>query len=235
MPEAEKLPGVRLDSINLDLANLKATTALVIQTPSSELRDSQIMRLIGEATSIARRFLQWPDSIPESWLPIRISDTAAISPTLQLYQDYCDVYKSMFVSSIWNKLRLSQIEVRCAMISLLEHLPPTTANLSRRQTCETGIQKFADDICASVPYYIGDRIRPGRPGEPGINYPRVPGKPPIMDHYKTGPAMGGWSLLAPLGTLTRMKIRLRGGQRQWIAGQMARTARIYNITMMKKG
>jgi hypothetical protein len=43
--------------------------------------------------------------------------------------------------------------------------------------------------------------------------------------------MGGWSLLIPLGMLAKMPIPLRQGQKQWLAEQMARTARIYNIPM----
>lgn len=233
MPEYEKIPGIRLDSINLDLANLKAATVSLIQTPPSESRETQIQQLVKEATDIDRRLSQWPDSIPDTWLPIRVSTKEDLSPTLQLYQDYCDVYRTLFMCSLWNKLRISQILVRSVVLSLLDHQPPTFANNSRREGCQNGIQQLADDMCASVPYYLGDRMRPGRAGEPGINYPRVPGRPPIMDHYQTGPTMGGWSLLIPLGTLTRMKIRLREGQTQWLLGQMARTARIYNINMTK--
>lgn len=231
MPESEKIPGIRLDSINLDLANLKATATSLLKTPSSELRDSQLQWLIKEASDIDRRLSQWPDSIPDTWLPIRVTIKDNLSPTLQLYQDYCDVYSTFFMCSLWNKMRLSQIKVRSVVLTLLDNQPPSFANNSRREGCLNGIQQLADDICASVPYYIGDRMRPGRAGEPGINYPRVPGRPPIIDHYQTGPTMGGWSLLIPLGMLAKMEIQFRQGQKQWLAGQMARTARIYNIPM----
>jgi hypothetical protein len=233
IPESEQLPGFRFDTINLDLANLKAKALPLIELPSSEFRDFQIQQLIKEASEIDRRLTEWPNSIPEAWIPIRVSVEDIISPTLQLYQDHCDVYKTLFLASLWNKFRLSQIELRVSVLSCLEHQPPTFANNKRQQGCEEGIQGLADDICASVPYYIGDRMRPGRRGEPGVNYPQVPGRPPIMDHYHTGPAMGGWGLIAPLGALLRMKIQLRPGQREWLGGQMARTARIYNIVTLK--
>jgi hypothetical protein len=229
LPESEKIPGVRLDSINLDLANLQATAFSAINGPQTKYRDSLLARLVNEAMEIDKRFADWPETLPDSWHPHRLSGKDHIHPTLQLHQDYCDVYKTMFIASLWNKIRLAQIELRFTVLSLLDNLPYSVANHKKQQSCRSGIQEFADDICASVPYYIGDRIKAGRAGEPGIHYPRIPGRPPIIDHYRSGPALGGWSLLAPLGTLMKMKVPLREGQRDWIAGQMARTARIYNI------
>ena len=229
MPESEKIPGIRLDSINLDLVNLRATAMSLIRTPPSELRDSQIQWLIREATNIDKRLSKWPESIPESWMPIRVTTEDELSPNLQLYQDFCDVYSTFFICSLWNKMRLSQIKVRAVVLLLLNNQPPTFVNSTRRKACRSGIQQIADDVCASLPFCLGDRMRPGRAGEPGINYPRIPGKQPIVDHYQTGPTMGGWSLLIPMGTLAKMDVSLRQGQKQWLMGQIARTARIYNI------
>lgn len=184
-----------------------------------------------KASDIDRRFSVWPDTLPESWVPIRVPSKDMNSPTLQLYQDHCDVYKTLFVANTWNKLRLSQIQLRLAVISCLDHQLPTFANNKRRIGCEEGIQELADDICACVPFCIGDRMRPGKRGEQGVKYPQVPGRPPIMDHYHTGPTMGGWGIVAPLASLLKMNIKMRPGQKQWLAGQMARTARIYNLEL----
>jgi len=158
-----------------------------------------------------------------------------MSMGLQLYQDYCDIYATLFLSSIWNKLRISQIQVNITMLLCLAELPPTPSNLANQNTCRQTIQQLADDICASVPFFLGDRLKPGRTGDGCVQYPRAPGRPPVKDHYHTGPTMGGWSLLLPLGTLAKMKIPLRDGQRRWIAGQMARTARVYNIPNFPSG
>jgi len=234
LPEAKALPGVTLDSINLDLANLRAATLAITRSPLHGDWTSYINSLLSEAVVIDKRLSHWPDTIPDSWLPARVSADMDISPTLQLYQDHCDVYKSLFVASLWNKSRLSQIETHFTVLTLLSLLPSTPSNINKQRLCQSGVQQLADDICASVPYYIGNRMRPGKAGEPGIHYPRVPGRPPIMDHYKTGPALGGWALMIPLSTVLRMQMRLREGQREWIAGQMARTARIYNLNMAKK-
>ena len=181
------------------------------------------------------RFYKWSQSVPENWDPIRITRDGNMSPGLQLYQDYCDVYSTVFLSTLWNKLRISQIQVKSIMLSCLAKLPPTPSNLADQDICRQAIQQLADDICAGVPFYLGDRIKAGRTGDGCVTYPCVPGRPPIKDHYHTGPTMGGWSLLLPLVTLTKMRIPLRNGQRGWIAGQMARTARIYNIANFPSG
>lgn len=230
LPESEQIPPVRLDSINLDLANLRAATYNLSRSSPSE-DQFHIDHLLAQASDIDRRLAQWPDGIPDIWLPTRITTAEGITPTLQLYQDYCDVYKTMFVASLWNKLRLSQIETRLAVLTLLDYLPPSQLNTTKQYRCLHGIQQIADDICASVPYYIGDRMRPGRAGEPGIHYPCVPGRRPIMDHYQTGPALGGWALIMPLSSLLKLRVQLRQGQKEWIQGQVARTARIYNLNL----
>jgi len=184
---------------------------------------------------IDRRLYNWSQSIPDSWVPTRIFRDESMSPGLQLYQDYCDVYLTLFLTSIWNKLRISQIQVKLLILSCLAGLPPTPSILANQDVCRQIIQQLADDICASVPFFLGDRVKPGRTGDGCVQYPCVPGRPPVKDHYHTGPTMGGWSLLLPLGTLTKMNIQLRDGQRGWIAGQMARTARIYSITTFPSG
>jgi len=236
VPENEQLPGFRLDTINLDLANLKAASFSAINSPPTKFRSSQIQSTIKDAVSIDHRLAEWGDNVPETWIPVRVSVPSECIPhTLQLYQDYCDIYKAIFLASLWNKLRLSQIEAKYTLLSLLSQLPRTFSNVALIESCQHGIQTLADDICATVPYYIGDRMKPGRAGDRDVKYPHAPGRPPTPDHYQSGPTMGGWSLLAPLGTLTRMNIRLREGQRQWIGGQMARIARVYNITKIGPG
>jgi len=201
----------------------------ITQSRSTPLRSNQILDIYKEAMDIDSRFYSWSQSIPDSWVPIRVFRDDDMSPGLQFYQDYCDIYSTLFLTSIWNKLRISQIEVNLTMLSCLSELPPTTSNSENQDVCRQIIQQLADDICASVPFYLGDRMKPGRTGDGCVQYPRAPGRLPVKDHYHTGPTMGGWSLLLPLGKLLKMKIPLREGQRGWIAGQMARTTRIYNI------
>lgn len=232
VPESHQLPVFRFDSVNLKLANLRAFVATLNNSPNKN-KNSYTQQILREAAEVDQLFYNWANTLPESWFPVRITRDQRISPSLQLYQEHCDVYKSLFLASTWNKLRLSQIEVQSIIVNCLNQEPATPSNLARLEMSEQNIQQLADDICASVPFCLGDRMKPGRTGDPGVKYPRVPGRPSVMDHYQTGPAMGGWALLQPLGQLMKMKITLREGQKGWLAGQIARTARIYNIAMPK--
>jgi hypothetical protein len=229
VPVAEQIPAFRFDTINMRIANLRASLPNFIYSPPSNSRTFEIQKAIMEGIEIDKRLCEWSKNLPESWTPIRITREHGISPTLQLYQDYCDVYKGMFLASTWNKLRLSQIEVKHIFLTCLSQQPQTPRNIGHQEVYEQEIQTLADDICASIPFYLGDRMKPGRTGDADVNYPQAPGRPPVMDHYQTGPAMGGLAIIQPLGSLVKMNIKLRSGQRQWLAGQMARTARIYNI------
>jgi hypothetical protein len=224
---------VRLDSINLDLANLRSSAAHMLHQPDSEIfsRASQIQHLLSAAISIDRRLKAWRESVPKSWTPVRVFGDEYIPPSVQkagLYQQHCDVYPSLFLVIVWNKYRQSLIETTRIIISCLDD-NPSSINLAQQEACRNSIQRLVDDTCASVPYYLGDRTGPGTPGDPLVKYPRAPARPPIRDHYLTGPTMGGWSMLGPIASLLKMNIKIREGQRQWLAGQMARTARVYRI------
>lgn len=236
VPESEQLPVHRLDTITLELANLRASlNSLVkpsIQSSLSDYRMTRISELVDEAISIDTQLYDWTDSLPSSWVPIRITRDNYIKPTLQLYHDYCDTYITFFLASVWNKLRLTIIEARIVILTCLSVQPQDDPSITiQQQYYIKSIQQLADDICASIPFYLGDRMKPGRAGDGNVTYPCAPGRPQVTDHYQGGPTMGGWGILQPLGQLAKMPIRLRDGQRGWIAGQMARTARIYNIAL----
>ncbi|KAG9240231.1 hypothetical protein BJ878DRAFT_546471 [Calycina marina] len=232
--ENEQIPVFRLDGINLELANLQASALSAIRYQHPH-RSNQLMELNREAIDIERQLFKWSQSIPAIWDPIRIYRHQGVAPGLQLYQDHCDTYQTLFLSTLWNRLRSSYIDVKNIMLLCLAELPPALTNLATQNACRESIQQIADDICAGVPFFLGDRIKPGRTGDGDVQYPWAPGRTPVKDHYQTGPTMGGWALLIPLGTLMEKDIPLREGQRKWIAGQMARTAKIYNIAGFPTG
>ena len=231
--DAAQIPGVRLDSINLDLANLRSSAAHILHFPESDLfsRASQTQHILSGAINIDRRLREWRESIPKSWTPTRVFGDQYIPPSVQragLYQQHCDVYPSLFLVIIWNKYRQSLAEATRMIISCLD-ANPSSVNLAQQEACRNSIQRLVDDTCASIPYFLGDRTEPGNPGDPFVKYPQAPGRPPVKDHYQSGPTMGGWSILGPIASVLKMDIKIREGQRQWLAGQMARTARVYRI------
>jgi hypothetical protein len=106
----------------------------------------------------------WQEIVPAHWIPIRVSGEKFISPSIRaagLYQDYCDHYVNLFLLGLWNKVRMSQIETKNIIVSCLSELPSSSSDPVYLSSAQSGIQTLIDDICASIPYYLGDRTEPG--------------------------------------------------------------------------
>ena len=231
--DSVQIPGVRLDSINLDLARLRSSASRLLRLPELDVfsHASQTQHLLAAATTINRRLKAWRESVPKSWTPTRVFGDQYIPPSVQkagLYQQHCDVYPSLFLVIVWNKYRQSLIEATRIIVECLDE-NPSSFNVAQQEAHRNNIQRLVDDTCASIPYYLGDITQPGNPGDLLIKYPCAPGRPPVKDHYQTGPTMGGWSILGPIVTLLKTDIKMREGQRQWLARQVERTARVYKI------
>jgi hypothetical protein len=210
---------------------MQAYTLALLQNGSIPpgIRLNRMMQTVTYLSDIDDRLTTWARSLPSSWTPIRVSGKEYIPPNIPqvgLYQSQCDIYTSIFICSLWNKQRVSQIRAMQLVINCLSLEPAAASTANQLDACQQGIQQAVDYVCASVPFNIGDRMEPE---DRVVNYPHAPGRPVSKDHYQSGPAMGGWSLLQPLGIIWGMKIKLRDGQKQWIGGQMARIARIYGI------
>jgi hypothetical protein len=115
------------------------------------------------------------------------------------------------------------------MLNLLSRFPSLSTVTDDISTRRHRIQQEADDICACVPYHIGDRNAPGAVGDKRVTYPHPIGVPTPLPHYLHATAIGGYQLLDALAALVSMTVPLREGQREWIGGQIMRVFKIYNI------
>lgn len=227
-------PSVQVDSINVDVANLAATARKHISLPPN-IRSNMLSYttdILQKAQNLQRRLQEWTTNLPSSWIPIPISKDN-IPETIQkagLYQNYCHIYPSISVASTWNKHRISLIRVHIIIHSILSLLTPTPTTLSLLSTSLTAIQTMADEICASIPFTLGDKVKPGFMGDKRVQYPSAPGMEIKESHYQMAPALGGFWLLGPLQVVLGLEGGLvREGQRMWVGGQLGRIAFIYNI------
>lgn len=93
------------------------------------------------------------------------------------------------------------------------------------------MQKLADDICASVPFFLGTKIRTGTDDEPDVEYPYTTSK--ASKALRRGVAgSGGYNLTepyhAPLNSVLAVQT-LRAGQKEWVFAQLARIAHLYAL------
>ena len=195
-------------------------------------QESEICKLLYEASEIEKRLSDWHANLPASWGPVKVSGGSCISASIQqagLYQHYCHIYPSLPVSKTWNKYRLAQIRIHLGMLNLLCQFPSLSTTANEISAHRNQIQQEADDICACVPYHIGDRNSPSFIGDRRASYPYLAGVPTPSEHYLHASAIGGYQLFNPLTALVSMALPLREGQREWISGQIIRVFRIYNI------
>ncbi|MCJ1289262.1 hypothetical protein MMC34_000794 [Xylographa carneopallida] len=87
-------------------------------------------------------------------------------------------------------------------------------------------QRLVDDICASVPYCLGSRMKHEAGSE--IDYPFAPGSFITNDHRKAAKALGGWYVLGSLNACLGMKT-IGEGQLRWIRSQLSRVKGFYNL------
>jgi hypothetical protein len=227
-------PDIQLDNIKVNLAifNTSVTQVLKLDESNLDSRQSEIRKLLCESSEIEKRLADWDANLPASWRPVKVSGENCISASIQragLYQPHCHVYPSLPVSKTWNKYRLAQITLQFGIFNLLSRFPSLSTAASNISTCRHRIQQEADDICACIPFHIGDRNVPGAVGDKRVKYPHPTGVPTPLPHYLHATAIGGYQLLDALTALVSTTVPLREGQREWIGGQIMRVFKIYNI------
>lgn len=101
----------------------------------------------------------------------------------------------------------------------------------RRDLARVTMQNLADDICGSVPFFLGTKTQPGTDDKPDVEYPYTTSK--ASKALRRGAAgSGGYNLIepyhAPLSSVLAVTT-LRAGQKEWVFGQLSRIARLYAL------
>ena len=222
-------PSFRLDELNIELANLQS---LASQLPHDKDRARfDAAKILERANNLDQRYQAWTSKLSIDWIPTRISGRDSIPQSIcdaGLYQDFCDMYKSIFIANIFMSYYSSRIKLQLTVCTCLNSLVSTSSSVSLAAASMI-IQELADNICASVPFHLGDRNSTGRVDDKTVCFPRVGGRPDPESHHALSGAFGGFFLIVPLAELLSPHVFLRAGQKQWIGGQMGRIKRICNI------
>jgi hypothetical protein len=222
-------PGFRLDDLNVELANLQALASRL--NSDTTVQVLSVLGILKNATELDQRFLAWSSTVPDDWVPIRVSGLDCIPQTVRdagLYQEHYDIYKSIFVAYTFNSYRCSRIKLQLTILACLKHLNSSNFDIASVTALEI-TQELADTICASIPYHLGDRMTAGRIDDKTVQYPHIAGFSVPDAHYIGAAAFGGWFLATRLSELLSPRVPLRVGQRQWIGSQMQRIMKIYTI------
>lgn len=228
-------PATSLDDLNVELANIQAAAAQLDSGVASQGDGLTVLEILKKALDLDQRFAHWTATLPDDWQPIRVSGFDCISQSIRdagLYQDHCDIYKSIYVAGTFNAHSASRIRLQQTILACLAHLQTSTATFDSASPVMVAldiIQELADNICASIPHHLGDRTTTNRIDDRTCQYPHVRGCPVPDDHYEAAAAMGGWYVATRLLELLSPNVPLRTGQQQWIGSQLRRLGKIYNI------
>ncbi|KAG7008317.1 hypothetical protein G7Y79_00006g019370 [Physcia stellaris] len=225
--DAPTAPGFVLEEISLEVANVQAAASGLIVDLTGKA--SSTVEILAEANKLDQRLVAWVSNIPDDWVPTYIWDPESIPRSIRdagLYQNHCSVHMSIFTANMLNGHCCSRIKVQLVILACLEHLDSTLFETAR-VNATNNVQDLADTICASVPYFLGDRVKALRIDDRSIQYPRIGSQPTPVEHYETAAAYAGIFLTQKLAQLLQPELPLRDGQRRWILGQMQRIKKVY--------
>ena len=220
-------PASLLDLLAVEVANLlyiahqdPASVPLVGKEDKVDILDPAILP---KATDIDAQLSLWPCATPYDWISTAISVKCVPDSVVQagFYGEECDIYKDVIICSTWNDWRVARLKT-LALIARRAHG-------EQRAAAIRNIQELADGICNSIPFCLGSRNSPAPLHAEEISYPTFPGQKTPKLHYRTAAAYGGWYLFAPMKQVMAVAPYLREGQTMWMAMQLRRLARIYDV------
>ena len=220
--DVPRTPKSELDDLFIEAANLQAQKSRT--DFGNEAQAETVMRM---AVQFDRECQHWRDSLPEDWSLVQVLNLRDVPQGVReagFYRDSCLIYKNIFVANAFNRYCCLRIGCQQTILDCLEHHKDSTCELSK--AAQETIQEVADMICASVPFLLGDRKTVNRMDAEHV-YPHSAERPPFPEHAKWAAAYGGWFLTPCISYLLSTNLKLRSGQRHWIAGQMSRLMRIY--------
>ena len=223
-------PQLSLNQIQFQVANVQASGVSLAEV-SIEWKDAAALDILERARDLDERLMTWYSSMPESYRPVYIAkaDISSSICSAGLYGEYCTIYKSVFVADLINKHTNSRIRMNLLIMGLAKYLNiPSSGTIL--VTAKNNIQYLADDICATVPFFLGNRTKMLRLNDRSVEYPQLPGQQTTAEHYDSAAAYAGFFLTRRLAELLPPFVPLRDGQREWLFGQMGRIRKVYLIS-----
>ncbi|EAW09344.1 Zn(II)2Cys6 transcription factor domain-containing protein [Aspergillus clavatus NRRL 1] len=207
-----------------EIVGLKVAWEGLASSPKAHDHD-EIRKVLSLAIRVDSQLAAWPDSVPPRWTPVPASYIPQSVREAGIFQDRCDCYLDIWVASTWNLYRDSRIVVHNTILDCLRLLVGDEAD--ETQAALATIQSLATDICASIPFFLGNQTKAVVMDPLRVEFPGVDGKPASLSHRKGAPLLGGWFAMSYLYNLCSPRLGLHGDQLAWIKGQMQRVMRIY--------
>lgn len=246
---APRNPSASLDAIGATVADLQARYAQHPSTLSEILGD-----FAAEAKTIDQQLLTWSWSVPEHWKPRKLTSGQDFDLFIPAYRSTCEIYPSSQIANIWNLWRVYRIVL---FKIVFESLHPDSQEENLVEYEQT-FQELVDAICYSVPFYLGNRVRPtyitdfddssislcdhslSAQGSSRQSPQSSTSKTTSEDEHRLNIiAQGPWHLMSPLSRLLTLFAEddnhhltgiLRSGQHKWIRQQFLRVTTLLHLS-----
>lgn len=188
---------------------------------------TQASAILKTATEIDINLVSWTYCVPSHWKPVPASIIPQSVRDAGIWKNRCDCYSDIWVAHIWNTYRDCRTVVQKIMLSCLRILGWDDAYGSKATTIISTIRQLADDICGTVPFFLGDQVESVRLKSGLVTYPFAETRPITSTHVHAAPVHGAWQLFMPIRNLHNPDLELPAEQLIWIRKQMERILVIY--------
>lgn len=183
--------------------------------------------ILNKATVLDNNLVSWSYQVPQSWVPVAASLIPQSVRNAGIYRGRCDCYSDMGIATTWNSYRDCRILVQKVKLSCLRALSAQDPDGRRTESVTVTIHRLVDDICATVPFYLGSQLESVRMKPGLVEYPFAETRPVTLDHKQAAPLMGAWLLFPFLKNLQNSDLGLPVDQQKWVDGQIKRGLNIY--------
>ena len=216
-------PATVFDMLSAEAANVLAEAKTVLGDDNIghvKATQTDAANLIQRAIACDSNLASWPSIVPTHLFPMPLQ-AATVPPKVVeagLYADTCDLYYDVNTCTLWNHWRALRIKV---LKIVAKHGTQAESAIAIKS-----LQSLADEICAAIPFILGDRSVFTPLWASHVVYPG--GKYLSKSHHLIAAAHGGWYILVPMREVFYIaKLYLRAGQWEWIGGQLTRLKTIY--------
>ncbi|EKJ72222.1 hypothetical protein FPSE_07598 [Fusarium pseudograminearum CS3096] len=149
-------------SYMLDVIGISVSRLQSVMADSESSSESIALKALQELPSIIydieAQLQAWLDTVPDIWHPQRLSTADSVSPTVTTYDGTINIYPSIQIANIWNVWRMYRLTVELAKAKLFSSLNGENTDTGRKESQK--IQDLLEDICRSMPFYLGNCSRP---------------------------------------------------------------------------
>ncbi|KAJ5820302.1 hypothetical protein N7474_005893 [Penicillium riverlandense] len=224
-PELPLSPRPMLATAASELVDLRHAWDSMMDKPPDEATTTAILN---KATDIDVNLTAWSQSVPSHWAPVAAVLIPQSVRDAGLYRDRCDCYSDMWIAATWNTYRDCRVLVQSIILSCLRILSSSQdVDGSRAASVIATAHGLADDICATVPFFLGSQLESVRMKFGLVEYPSAETRPVTLTHNHTAPLIGAWFVMPFLRNLKASGLGLPQEQLDWLQRQMERILVIY--------